>query len=143
MALVCPACGAEARQGDQFCSACGTPLQSSQRVASSKPNDTRSLKGERKQVTILFADFSDFTSFAAHSDPEEVRDWMQSIWSKLDAIVLARGGTPEKHSGDALMAVFGERRAREEDPADAIRAALEMQAWLAEHRVSSSLPGTQ
>ena len=138
MTVGCPACGAEARQGDRFCSACGVALQSSQRVASSKPNDTRSFKAERKQVTILFADFSGFTSFAAHSDPEEVRDWMQSIWSKLDAIVLARGGTPEKHSGDALMAVFGERRAREEDPADAIRAALEMQAWLSEQNAHSS-----
>ena len=92
--------------------------------------DLKMLRGERKQVTILFADFSDFTAFAAQLDPEDLRDTMNSIWAKLDALIAAHGGRPEKQIGDAIMAVFGGRRSREEDPAEAVRAALSMQSWL-------------
>ena len=88
------------------------------------------LPGERKQVTVLFADFSGYTAFSARLDPEDLRDNMSSIWASLDAIIVAHGGTPEKHIGDAVMAVFGGRRSREEDPAEAVHAALAMQAWL-------------
>jgi len=86
--------------------------------------------GERKQVTILFGDFSGFTALSARLDPEDLRDSMNSIWASLDAIIVAHGGVPEKHSGDSIMAVFGSGRSREEDPAEAVRAALAMQAWL-------------
>ncbi len=101
------------------------------------------LAGERKQVTILFADFSGFTSFAARLDPEDLRDKMNSIWTKLDSIVIAHGGMPEKHRGDAIMAVFGGRRSREEDPAEAVRAALAMQAWLKSTKPGKELVGLQ
>jgi predicted ATPase/class 3 adenylate cyclase len=79
-------------------------------------------------VTVLFGDFSGFTSFAHKRDAEDVRDFMSSIWAKLDAIIAAHGGSTEKHIGDAVMAVFGAKQAREEDPLQAVRAALDMQA---------------
>ncbi|HUC86380.1 MAG TPA: adenylate/guanylate cyclase domain-containing protein [Candidatus Acidoferrales bacterium] len=97
---------------------------------------------ERKQVTILFADISGFTAFSAQMDPEELRDCMRAIWERIDAVVSAHGGIPEKHSGDAVMAVFGGRKAREEDPAEAVRAALEIQAYL-KSRASGRAAGLQ
>jgi len=85
------------------------------------------LAGQRKQVTVLFADFSGFTSFAERQDPEDLHAHMSSLWQRLDALISAHGGTVEKHIGDAMMAVFGARQAREDDPARAVRAALAMQ----------------
>jgi len=93
------------------------------------------LAGQRKQVTVLFADFSGFTSFAERQDPEDLHAHMSSLWQRLDALISAHGGTVEKHIGDAMMAVFGARQAREDDPARAVRAALAMQLCLA------TLPG--
>ena len=84
--------------------------------------------GERKQVTVLFADFSGFTAFSDKLDAEEVRDYMVSVWDRLDSVLQAHGGTIEKHIGDAIMAVFGAKQAREEDPEQAVRAALAMQS---------------
>ena len=136
--MTCPVCAAEAPVGARFCSACGTALvlptsgAGRPQLEASPP-----LTGERRQVTILFADFSGFTAFAAHLDPEDLHDRMKSLWTGLDAIIGARGGTPEKHSGDAIMAVFGGWRSREEDPAAAVRAALEMQTWLAAQQVET------
>jgi class 3 adenylate cyclase len=90
--------------------------------------------GERRQVSILFADFSEFTSFSARLDPEDLRDTMNALWARVDAIIKGHRGTPEKHSGDAIMAVFGAWRSREEDPAEAVRAALAIQDWLKSER---------
>jgi class 3 adenylate cyclase/tetratricopeptide (TPR) repeat protein len=127
----CPACAVAVQAEARFCSACGqslVPPSAGSRLA--QETDPKMLTGERKQVTILFADFSDFTAFAAQLDPEDLRDTMNSIWTKLDAIITAHGGLPEKHIGDAIMAVFGGRRSREEDPVETVRAALAMQNWL-------------
>src|SRR5438477_557190 len=83
-----------------------------------------------KQVTVLFADFSGFTSFSSKLDAEDVRDHMVSLWGRLDAVITSHGGTIEKHIGDAIMAVFGARQAREDDPERAVRTALAMQSCL-------------
>jgi class 3 adenylate cyclase/tetratricopeptide (TPR) repeat protein len=127
----CNVCSAEVRADALFCSACGHSLAPP--PAGSRPANEENpnfMAGERKQVTILFADFSGYTALSAQLDPEDLHDDMNSIWSMLDSIIVAHGGTPEKHSGDAVMAVFGGRRSREEDPVEAVRAALDMQAWL-------------
>jgi len=127
----CPVCAAEVQAEARFCSACGYGLAPTAVAGRSAKDDNPAwLTGERKQVTILFADFSGFTAFATNLDPEDLSDAMNSIWAKLDSIIVAHGGTPEKHIGDAIMAVFGGRRSREEDPAEAVRAALAMQNWL-------------
>ncbi|RLC79076.1 MAG: hypothetical protein DRJ03_13310 [Chloroflexi bacterium] len=82
---------------------------------------------QRKQVTVIFADVSGFTTMAERMDPEEVRDTMNAIWARLDAVIIAHGGTIDKHMGDAVMAIFGAPTAREDDPERAVRAALAMQ----------------
>lgn len=87
---------------------------------------------QRKQVTVLFADVSGFTAMAETMDPEDLRDTMNAVWSRLDAVIMAHDGTIDKHIGDAVMAIFGAPTAREDDPERAIRAALAMQAELRE-----------
>ena len=127
----CPACAAEVQHGARFCSNCGHSLSSQlDGTGNLKTEEAKTLGGERRQVSILFADFFEFTSFSTQLDPEDLRDTMNTIWTNLDAIITNHGGFPEKHSGDAVMAVFGGWRSREEDPAEAVRAALDMQAWL-------------
>ena len=97
---------------------------------------------QRKQVTILFADVSGFTAMSETMDPEEVRDTMNALWERLDGIILAHEGTIDKHMGDAVMALFGAPTAHEDDPEQAIRAALDMQkeirAWRKEVNLSES-----
>jgi len=82
---------------------------------------------QRKQVTVLFADVSNFTAMAEMMDPEEVSGVIDDLWSRLDKAILDQGGRIDKHIGDAVMALFGAPIAREDDPEHAIRAALELQ----------------
>jgi predicted ATPase/class 3 adenylate cyclase len=137
----CPACGTEVRAEARFCSNCGHSLVSKRDdTATAKQANVKAHASERRQVTILFADFSGFTSFSAQLDPEDLRDTMNNLWVNLDAVIANHGGTPEKHSGDAIMAVFGGWKSREDDPAEAIRAALSMQAWLEARKSESGWP---
>ena len=127
----CPHCSASVHSGARFCSNCGKPIDVPGSPAPAGNLTAPSLtQGERRQVTVLFADFAGFTEFAYNRDAEDVRDYMNSLWERMDAIIAAHGGVTEKHIGDAVMAVFGVKHAREEDPAQAVRAALAMQAAL-------------
>lgn len=81
----------------------------------------------RRQVTILFADVSGFTSMAESRDAEEVGETMNELWRRVDAVILEHGGTIDKHMGDAVMALWGASGAREDDPVRAITAALAIQ----------------
>jgi len=94
---------------------------------------------QRKQVTVLFADVSGFTSLAETMDPEEVHDLMNALWARLDTVIVAHNGTIDKHMGDAVMALFGAPIAHEDDPERAIRAALAMQAELGQFVEASDM----
>ncbi|MCK4897277.1 MAG: adenylate/guanylate cyclase domain-containing protein [Anaerolineales bacterium] len=91
-----------------------------------------SLDERRKQVTVVFADLAGFTAMSERMDPEEVRAIQQSYFSAVTPAIKKFGGAIEKYIGDAVLAVFGLPQARENDPENAIRAALEMQAALGE-----------
>ena len=93
---------------------------------------------QRRQVTVLFADLSGFTAMAETMDPEELRDLVDKLWTHLDAVISAHGGLIDKHIGDAVMALWGARALREDDPEQAVRAALAMQDELAKLRSSLS-----
>lgn len=82
---------------------------------------------QRKQVTVLFGDISGFTALTEFIDPEEVTNLMNALWQRIDAAIVAYGGVIDKHVGDGVMALWGVARAREDDPEQAIRAALEVQ----------------
>ena len=83
-------------------------------------------KGERRQVTILFADFCGFTALSQSLDPEEVRELVARYTALLDGIVVSFGGTVDKQIGDAVMALFGAPKAHDDDPLRAARAALDI-----------------
>src|SRR3954453_20891459 len=86
----------------------------------------------RKQVTVLFADMAGFTATAETMDPEDVRDIIRAYFGRHSAAITRQGGWIEKFIGDAVMAIFGIPAAQESDPERAVRAALDMQAALAE-----------
>lgn len=85
---------------------------------------------QRKRVTVFFADLVGFTSLAETLDAEELHERLHSLWQRLDEVVLAHGGQIDKHMGDALMALWGNRQSREDDAERAIRAGLAMQQLL-------------
>ncbi len=82
--------------------------------------------GERRQVTILFADLSGFTALSQTLDPEDLRDLVARYTSVVDGIVVSYGGTVDKHIGDAVMALFGAPLAHDDDPLRAARTALDI-----------------
>lgn len=87
---------------------------------------------QRKLVTVLFADLVDSTVISQALDPEDVREIVNRYFSAWRTAIEHEGGVVEKFIGDAVMAVFGIPRAREDDPHRAIRAALAMRQSLDE-----------
>ena len=88
--------------------------------------------GERKLVTIMFADMSGFTALSEKMDPEAVRDLMNSCFDRLVPCINRYDGMVDKFIGDEIMALFGAPIAHENDPERALRAALEMEMALAQ-----------
>jgi class 3 adenylate cyclase/tetratricopeptide (TPR) repeat protein len=82
--------------------------------------------GERKQVTVLFADVSGSMDLAEGQDPEEWRKVMQRFFAILAAAVERFEGTVDKFTGDGIMAVFGAPVAHEDHACRACYAALRM-----------------
>jgi class 3 adenylate cyclase/tetratricopeptide (TPR) repeat protein len=107
----CPGCGEQPPAGARFCPSCGTSLA----VATA---------GERRIVTVVFADLAGFTTMAEGRDPEAVKELLDTCFGALVPVIDAHGGTVDKIIGDELMAVFGAPRAHEDDPERAVRAAL-------------------
>jgi len=68
---------------------------------------TLKLTGERKLVTIMFADISGFTSLSEKHDPEEVRALMNACFDCLVPVVNEYAGTIDKFIGDEIIALFG------------------------------------
>ena len=90
------------------------------------------LKGERRRVTVLFADIRDFTAIAEGMRPEEVVELLSEFFSHMVDVILRNQGTIDKFLGDGMMVIFG---APVDDPNQeehAVRAALEMQRELAQ-----------
>jgi adenylate cyclase len=82
--------------------------------------------GERKQVTVLFADVSGSMDLAEGQDPEEWRKIMQRFFAILAAAVERFEGTVDKFTGDGIMAIFGAPVAHEDHARRACYAALQM-----------------
>jgi class 3 adenylate cyclase len=80
--------------------------------------------GERKLVTLLFADLSGYTALAASMDPEEVYAFVRPGMAGLQRVVEEHGGTVPQVMGDGFMAIFGVPVAHEDDAERAVRAAL-------------------
>ena len=85
------------------------------------------LEGERKQVTVLFADTAGFTALARDLDPEAVHEVMDRCFGLISAEVHRFEGTINQYTGDGVMALFGAPIAHEDSPRRAVHAALGIQ----------------
>ena len=148
--IKCQKCGEINPPTHKFCSECGHALGKGIEVGkeSSSLNleepqsyipkhladkiliDKSSLEGERKQVTVLFADTSSFTALSEKLDPEEVRSLMNSVLRLLIDEVHHYEGTINKFTGDGVMALFGAPIAQEDHATRAVNAALGIQRSL-------------
>ncbi|PWS53138.1 adenylate/guanylate cyclase domain-containing protein, partial [Streptomyces sp. FT05W] len=117
----CTTCRQDLPEDARFCSSCGTPCA----VAAAPVED------ERKPVTVLFCDLVGSTALSGVLDPETLRTVTLRYFEAMSAEIVARGGTPEKFIGDAVMAVFGVPVVREDDARRALAAALGMRDALA------------
>ena len=139
----CPECGNANSPGSKFCDKCGHDLR---KAAEAPPIDytqpqsytpkyladkiltTRSsIEGERKLVTVLFADVANYTSIAEKLDPEEVHQIMDGCFKILMDEIHRYEGTINQFTGDGVMALFGAPVAHEDHGQRACHAALSIQ----------------
>src|SRR5262249_17602460 len=121
----CPSCNAENLPTAKFCLECAKPLYAEATGASSKNQSPRQTPdGERRHLTVLFADLVNSTQIAAHLDPEDWRDIAAQYQETAAAAVTRFGGNVAKYLGDGLMVYFGWPEAHEDDAERAVRAGL-------------------
>jgi class 3 adenylate cyclase/tetratricopeptide (TPR) repeat protein len=118
----CPHCQTANPEGARFCLNCGNQLEAPARV-----------DGERKYVTVLFADVVGSTVVAERLDPEQFAEIMNGAFAFLNASVKKYGGTVARLLGDAILAFFGAPVAHEDDAERAVRAGLDIQAAAKEY----------
>src|SRR5262249_27698170 len=88
------------------------------------------LKGERRRITVLFADIRGFTTISEGMTPEEVVEMLNEFFDRMVDVVIRHKGTIDKFLGDGIMVIFG---APVDDPyqeQNAVMAAIEMQKEL-------------
>ncbi|HSD11509.1 MAG TPA: adenylate/guanylate cyclase domain-containing protein, partial [Candidatus Binatia bacterium] len=119
--MTCNGCGFEAPADFAFCPKCGARL-----AAAPAPPPPASPEGDRRPVTVLFADLAGFTALSEGLDPEDVRAIQSDLFREMSASIDRYDGFVEKYVGDAVMAVFGAPRAHEDDPERGLGAALMM-----------------
>jgi len=148
LANLCPNCGFENPPGFRFCGNCGANLLISH-LRQSSAEDLRRLqsyipaplvekiiqageqiKGQRRTVTVLFADLRGFTALSEQLDPDEVYNLLEKCFKAFVDVIYQHEGTVDNFTGDGLVALFGAPVAHENDPERAIRAALDMHAAL-------------
>ena len=100
-----------------------TPKHLAEKILTSRS----ALEGERKQVTVLFADVAGFTTLAEQLDPEIVHDIINRCFEGITAEVHRFEGTINQYTGDGVMALFGAPLAHEDSPRRAVHAALGIQ----------------
>jgi class 3 adenylate cyclase/tetratricopeptide (TPR) repeat protein len=145
LSLSCPQCTAEVFASDKFCGKCGhkldipsealpidlsfdekltkiqryLPKGLTEKILSQKDR----IEGERKQVTVMFADMEGFTQLSEKLGPEEAYTVMDQVYEILIHKVHDYEGTVNEFTGDGIMALFGAPIALEDAPQRAIRSA--------------------
>src|SRR5262247_613700 len=140
--VTCSSCGAAVPPGRKFCGTCGKPLttqaEPTPRFASPEAYTPKhlaekiltsksALEGERKQVTVLFADLKGSMELLADRDPEEARKLLDPVLEHMMDAVHRYEGTVNQVMGDGIMALFGAPLAHEDHAVRACYAALRMQ----------------
>jgi class 3 adenylate cyclase/tetratricopeptide (TPR) repeat protein len=117
-----------------------TPAHLTEKILASRA----ALEGERKQVTVLFADLKGSMELLADRDPEEARQLLDPVLERMMAAVHRYEGTVNQVMGDGIMALFGAPIAHEDHAVRACYAALAMQAsvqqYAAEVQRSKGVP---
>src|SRR5262245_24638897 len=149
LARQCPNCGTPLPASAKFCLECAhpvgiartepgwaeararfsspeayTPRHLAEKILTSKA----ALEGERKQVTVLFADLKGSMELLADRDPEEARKILDPVLERMMESVHRYEGTVNQVMGDGIMALFGAPLAQEDHAVRACYAALDMQA---------------
>jgi len=139
LARTCSNCGTALSPTARFCHACAhpaaaartpsrapdsyTPKHLAEKILTSKA----ALEGERKQVTVLFADLKGSMELLADRDPEEARKLLDPVLEHMIEAVHRYEGTVNQVMGDGVMALFGAPLAHEDHAVRACYAALRMQ----------------
>ena len=147
--LKCPNCAAIIPRYRKFCGKCGHKLPENLEIPPidySKPqsytpkfladkilNSRSSIEGERKLVTVLFADVANYTSMAEKFDPEEVHQIMDGCFNILMDEIHSYEGTINQFTGDGVMALFGAPVAHEDHAQRACHAALSIQKAIGDY----------
>jgi class 3 adenylate cyclase/tetratricopeptide (TPR) repeat protein len=133
----CPFCQHENPEGARFCNDCGarlgaptarpeprayTPPHLVEKILASRS----ALRGERKQVTVLFADVARSMELAERVDPEEWHRLLDRLFRVLADSVHRYEGTINQYTGDGIMALFGAPIAHEDHAQRACAAALDL-----------------
>jgi class 3 adenylate cyclase len=144
----CPSCGEENPGRFRLCGFCGTPLGSALASPVLAPAPAPAFVPEaapplgptppavlpsaevRKPATFIFVDLKGSTALTERIDQEAMSEIKRTYFTAMAAQVERHGGTVEKYIGDAIMAVFGIPKAREDDALRAVRAAHGMQQEL-------------
>jgi class 3 adenylate cyclase len=108
-----------------------TPQHLAQRIL----KEGRALRGERKEVTVLFVDIHGSTDLAGSLDPEEFHGVMDGAFQRMLDAVHHWEGTVNQFTGDGIMALFGAPIAHEDHARRALHAALEVRRNLADYAV--------
>ncbi|MDX6632122.1 MAG: hypothetical protein QOG26_127 [Solirubrobacterales bacterium] len=139
--VLCPACGHDNPSESRFCNSCGQPLAGGEgprpdvpaHLAEKIRAGRSALEGERKQVTVLFADVMSSMELAEQTDSEAWRQIMERFFAILSEGVHRFEGTVDKFTGDGIMALFGAPIAHEDHARRACVAALHLTDRLAEY----------
>jgi class 3 adenylate cyclase len=142
LALACASCGTELPGGARFCLQCGQAVAAGNAALSASPApeaytpkhlaekiliSKAALEGERKQITVLFADLKGSMELLADRDPEEARKILDPVLEHMMEAVHRYEGTVNQVMGDGIMALFGAPLAHEDHAVRACYAALRMQ----------------
>ncbi|HVI84058.1 MAG TPA: adenylate/guanylate cyclase domain-containing protein, partial [bacterium] len=140
LASACPSCGAANPPGNKFCGQCAAPLAKTTESRFESPESytpkhlaekiltsKSALEGERKQVTVLFADLKGSMELLADRDPEEARKLLDPVLERMMEAVHHYEGTVNQVMGDGIMALFGAPIGHEDHAVRACYAGLRMQ----------------
>ncbi|QJR15561.1 CHASE2 domain-containing protein [Usitatibacter palustris] len=86
-----------------------------------------SMRGESREMTVLFSDVRDFTSISEGLSPEALKDMMNTYLTSMTEVIQHRRGTIDKYIGDAIMAFWGAPLKDTDHATNALEAAMEMQ----------------
>ncbi len=141
LTVACPTCGTVSAVGVKFCNNCGSDLRATSPAADDpmarlvppellaklrSAQAGQSMQGERRTVTMLFADVQGSTAAAEQLDPEDWAEVINGAFEHLITPVYRYEGTLARLMGDAILAFFGAPIAHEDDPTRAVRAGLEI-----------------